>query len=251
MKATVRSFACLEIHTSTMIKSIFVSLNAVLSLVIFIYLHAILCVRDSSGNLAHSIAARFWGRWVLLCSGVKVRVQGLEYILKDRPQIFFCNHNSLMDIPCLQAYLPAQYRWLAKKELFSIPFFGSSMARGGYIPVDRSNPRKAYESMVAAIQHVKSGTSLVIFPEGTRSPDGRLQPFKTGGASLAIQAQVPVVPMVIKGTERILPKGTLRITGGPAEIKIGKPITTEGFKPADKFRLSDKIREAMLGLLNE
>lgn len=178
-------------------------------------------------------------------------MQGLENILQGRPQIFFCNHKSLLDIPCLLAYLPAQYRYLAKEELFHIPLFGLALTRSGYLPIDRSNPRKAYQSMEAAIQHVRAGTSLMIFPEGTRSVDGKLLPFKTGGASLALRAQVPVVPVVILGTERILPKGTLRLGKGDVEIRIGKPIDAKVFKSGEKVMLSDEVRGHMARMLEE
>jgi 1-acyl-sn-glycerol-3-phosphate acyltransferase len=105
--------------------------------------------------------------------------------------------------------------------------------------------------MEAAIQHIRAGTSLMIFPEGTRSVDGKLLPFKTGGASLALRAQVPVVPVVIRGTERILPKGTLRLGKGDVEIRIGKPIDTKVFKTGEKVMLSDEVRGHMARMLQE
>jgi 1-acyl-sn-glycerol-3-phosphate acyltransferase len=233
-----------------MIRTVFVHLNVLLATFTLGYSRIVLSIIDRSGNLSH-VASRLWGRWILLSSGVRVRVRGREHILKDRPQIFFSNHASYFDVFCLLGHLPAQFRWLAKAELFRIPFFGKTMAYGGYIPIDRSNPRAAHRSMMAAAERIRAGASIVVFPEGTRSPDGTLQPFKSGGAVLAIWAQVPVVPIAILGTHPVMRKGSLRVTRGKVEIRIGKPILTEGTVPRDRDVLLSRAREAITGLLEE
>jgi 1-acyl-sn-glycerol-3-phosphate acyltransferase len=231
-----------------MFRTVFVHLNTIFSFLIVMFPQLFFALVDSSGDLAHNVG-RFWGRWLVWCGGIKVTLHGRGNILRGQPQIFFCTHKSYFDVFCLLAYFPVQYRWLAKEELFHLPLFGRVMRKGGYIPIDRSNSRKAYRSMVAAAEKVRAGTSLVIFPEGTRSPDGRVQPFKTGGAALAIQAQVPVVPVAIVGTDRIMPKGSLRMGNGyRAEIRIGKPISTAGLRSRDKSWFSEKVREAVLAL---
>jgi 1-acyl-sn-glycerol-3-phosphate acyltransferase len=235
---------------SGMVRSVFVHLNILVATVTMGYLRVVLTIVDPSGDLSH-IASRLWGRWVLAVSGVRVRVRGEEHILRNQPQIFFANHMSYFDIFCLLAHLPAQFRWLAKVELFRIPVFGKVMSYGGYIPIDRSNPRKAYQSMAAAADLIRAGASIVIFPEGTRSGDGRLQAFKSGGAVLAIRAQVPVLPVAILGTRAIMPRDSLRVAKGSVEIRIGTPIPTEGLRSRDRDALLCQAREALLELLGE
>jgi 1-acyl-sn-glycerol-3-phosphate acyltransferase len=233
-----------------MIRTVLVHLSVLLVFMALAYPRIVLSIVDPSGDLGHWVA-RLWGRCVLVTSGVTVRVRGRENILKGRPQIFFSNHLSYFDVICLLSHLPAQYRWLAKAELFRIPLFGRAMAQGGYVAIDRSHPRKAHQSMLLAAERIRGGTSLVIFPEGTRSPDGKLQRFKTGGATLAIRAQVPVVPVVIVGTDKVLPKGSLRVRKGAVEIRIGSPIPTEGLRTRDRELLLSQVREAMSAMLDD
>ncbi len=233
-----------------MIRTVFVHLNLLLATFVMGYSRVVLSSVDPSGDLSH-LMSRIWGRWILAGSGVRVRVRGRERILQRTPQIFFANHSSYFDVFCLLAHLPTQFRWLAKVELFRIPVFGKVMEYGGYIPIDRSNARKAHASMVAAAERIRAGTSVVIFPEGTRSPDGKLQPFKSGGAILAIRAQVPVVPVAILGTHEIMPKGSLRVRKGTVEICIGAPISTVGMNPKDRNRLLEQARGELLRLLGE
>lgn len=230
-----------------MIRTIFVHLNVIVSFLILVVIQGLATMLDPSRDLAHGVA-RIWGRWILLSGGIRVSVKGIENILRGKPQVFFCNHLSYFDICCLLAYLPVQYRWVAKEELFHIPLFGVAMRFGGYIPIDRSNARKAHRSMVAAVERIKAGTSIVIFPEGTRSQSRDLQAFKSGGAVLALKAQVPVVPLVILGTEKVLPRGTLRVGKGSVEIRIGQPISTEGLTMRDKRTLLSRVRETMLAM---
>ncbi|MGQ9654413.1 MAG: lysophospholipid acyltransferase family protein [Thermodesulfobacteriota bacterium] len=230
-----------------MIRTIFVHLNVILSFLILVILQGLAAIVDPSRDLAHNVA-RIWGRWILLSGGIRVCVKGIENILQGRPQVFFCNHSSYFDICCLLAYLPVQYRWVAKEELFHIPLFGAAMRLGGYIPIDRSNARKAHRSMLAAVERIKAGTSIVIFPEGTRSKGRYLQAFKSGGAVLALKARVPVVPLVILGTEKVLPRGTLRVGRGAVEIRIGEPISTEGLTMRDKRTLLSRVRQTMLAM---
>jgi 1-acyl-sn-glycerol-3-phosphate acyltransferase len=231
-----------------MFRTVFVLLNILLGTFVLGYFRVLLAKLDPSGDLPH-LMSRVWGLWILASSGARVRVEGRENVLMDRPQIFFSNHASYFDVFCLLAHLPCQFRWLAKVELFRIPFFGKVLAYGGYLPIDRSNARAAHRSMVEAAKRIAAGSSIVIFPEGTRSPDGVLQEFKSGGAVLAIRAQVPVVPVAIVGTHRIMPKGTLRIRPGRVEVRIGQPIPTEGMGARDRDRLLARARDAMSRLL--
>jgi 1-acyl-sn-glycerol-3-phosphate acyltransferase len=193
------------------------------------------------GNLSHLIA-RLWGRILLFASGVKVKVEGLHNIDPDQTYVFAANHQSLFDIFALLAHLPTQFRWLAKKELFRLPFLGAGMKGAGYIPIDRSNRRDAFRSIDLAAARVREGTSIVIFPEGTRTRDGTLQPFKKGGFHLAIKSKRPIVPVSVSGTFAILPKKGFRIRPQTVLIYVGDPVPTEDISVRDRDWLISEIR---------
>ncbi len=177
---------------------------------------------DSSGR-AYAWHARLWSRLGLAMNGVTVTLTGAEH-LPDGPVIFMSNHQSNFDIFSLLAAMPRQIHWIAKKELFEIPFFGHSMRRGGYIPLDRSDGRKALQSMDEAAATIRQGKSVVLFPEGTRTPDGRLLPFKRGGFILARKAGVPVVPVTINGSGKINPANQIRLYSGNIHITLHPPL---------------------------
>lgn len=181
--------------------------------------------------------ARIWGKGCLWLGGVTLTVEGTEHLPQDRPVVYMANHQGNFDIPTLFAGIPGQFRWLAKAELFRFPFFGHAMRRAGYIPVERNDPRKAVASIAEAAQRVAEGASVVLFPEGTRSPDGRLQPFKKGGFSLAMQAGAEIVPVAIDGSAAIMPKHTLMIRGNHIRLRISPPIPTAGLKGAEREQL--------------
>lgn len=233
-----------------MLLTVWVHLNVLMAFFALAYPRVVLSILDPSGNLAHKVA-RLWARWILASAGITVKVKGKERLLHDRPQVVFSNHSSYFDVFCLLAYLPIQFRWLAKAELFKIPLFGKAMEYGGYLPIDRSNPRRAYQSMSEAARRIRNGTSIVIFPEGTRSEDGKLREFKSGGAILAIKAQVPIVPVALVGTHEVMPKGTLRVKRRPIELRIGEPIFTEGLTQRERDLVLEKARERIMRLLEE
>ena len=193
---------------------------------------------------AHAVAT-FWGTNSLRLAAVRIKVVGQENIPTGSAAIYMANHSSTFDILSLYAALPVQFRWLAKKELFKIPIFGASLKRSGYIPVERADTRKSLVALKAAAQRVKAGTSVVVFPEGTRSPDGNLLPFKGGGFILAVQSGVPVVPVVIIGTRDINPKGSMTVRSSEVLIRILPPIETVGLKSSDREQLSDQVRLAI------
>ena len=198
-----------------------------------------------TGNLVH-IVARVWGHSILLAARIPVTVEGHERIDPSRSYIFMSNHQSNFDIPVLLAHLRCQFRWLAKAELFKIPIFGRGMRGAGYIPIDRSDRRKAIESLRTAAETVRKGTSVMIFPEGTRSLDGELRDFKKGGFVLAVDAGVPIVPVVISGTFAIMPKSGLRIRRGRVCVKVLEPIDTAGYSRKQKDELLNRVRGRML-----
>ena len=195
-------------------------------------------------NWFHQIA-RLWAKSILWVSWVKVEVKGLENLPKDGPCILMPIHQSNFDIPVLLGRLPVQFRWLAKAELFRIPIFGRGMRGCGYISIDRSNRKSAFRSLADAAQKIRNGTSVLIFPEGTRSRDGKIRPFKKGGFVMAIDSGVPIVPVVITGTRSIMPKGRFRVYPGHVSMVIHKPIETSIYTPETKDGLMEKVRRVI------
>jgi 1-acyl-sn-glycerol-3-phosphate acyltransferase len=200
---------------------------------------------SKNGDAVH-LVARAWGRSILWVSGICVTVRGFNREWVKRPNIFMSNHQSNYDIPVLLSALPAQFRWLAKAELFKIPIFGSSMRGAGAISIDRSNRKSAFASLNQAAKMIRSGTSVMIFPEGTRSDDGRLLSFKKGGFVLAVDAGVPIVPIVITGTHEIMPKGRLLIRFRKVRIDVGPIIQSSDYTRKNKDDLMACVRKAML-----
>jgi 1-acyl-sn-glycerol-3-phosphate acyltransferase len=204
---------------------------------------------DASGR-TYAFHARLWARISLLMAGARVSLRGTEH-LPGGPVIFMSNHQSNFDILTLLAIMPRQIYWIAKKELFDIPVFGSSMRRGGYIPLDRSAGRKALRSMDNAAAIVRSGKSVVIFPEGTRSRDLSLHPFKRGGFMLALRAGVPVVPVTINGSGRVNPAGRTRIYRGDISVTLHPAIMppTRVARGEAENLLMERVRSAISSAL--
>jgi len=197
-----------------------------------------------TGNPVH-IVARMWARSIMFASRIKVTVNGLANIDPTQSYVYMSNHQSNFDIPVLLAYLPVQFRWLAKAELFKIPIFGRAMRGAGYIKIDRYNQESAFESINEAARKMKNGVSAMIFPEGTRSRDGNIRPFKKGGFVMALNAGVPIVPIVLKGTWTIMDKSSLRINTGEVSLNILAPIATTGYTRETKDDLIKSVRAAI------
>lgn len=187
-------------------------------------------------NLLHR-NNRLWAWGCLWLGGVSLTVEGAEHLPSQGPVVYMSNHQGNFDIPVLFAGLPVQFRWLAKAELFRIPLFGLTMRTAGYIPIERKDRRLAIQSMNTAAQRVAAGTSIMIFPEGTRSPDGALLPFKKGGFVLALQAQAPIVPIAIDGSAALMLKSSLRIRSGEVRLRIFPAIPTAGLGMKDRDNL--------------
>jgi 1-acyl-sn-glycerol-3-phosphate acyltransferase len=197
-----------------------------------------------SGDPLHKIA-RVWGKSILLVSRVSVSVKGLSNIDRSSPYIYMPNHQSNFDIPVLLGHLTVQFRWLAKMELFKIPIFGRAMRKAGYISIDRYHRESAIESLKLAANRIKNGVSVLIFPEGTRSRDGKIRSFKKGGFVMAIDSGVPIVPVVITGTRAIMPKGRFRVYPGPVSMVIHKPIDTSTYTRETKEALMESVRRVI------
>ncbi len=201
---------------------------------------------DKTGKKVHLYSAVPWAKMILRVCGIKVRVSGLGNLDTDLPRIYMTNHQSFFDIFALLACLPVNFKFILKQELMNLPVFGPATRRAGYIGIERDDPRKAVKSMNQAAERIKNGASVLIFPEGTRSPDGRLGQFKKGGFSLAIKSGCDIVPVAINGSYRIAPKGSLRIKKGSFSLSIGKPISLAGYTKRKIPQLMDQVREAML-----
>ena len=200
---------------------------------------------SKTGNFPHMIA-QTWARQLLYVGGIPVKITGVEHIQPGRSYIFMANHQSNFDIPVLLGRLPAQFRWLAKVELFKIPVFGAAMKGCGYISIDRSDRRRAFASLARAAETIRAGTSVMIFPEGTRSKDGSIKGFKKGGFVLSVDAGVPIVPIILRGTFDIMPKGRLVIRRRPVTMTICAPIETADYTRKTKDQLIEKVRTAMI-----
>ncbi|HTZ39567.1 MAG TPA: lysophospholipid acyltransferase family protein [Syntrophales bacterium] len=192
----------------------------------------------------HRIAT-LWARILLWISSVKTEVIGRENILQNRPQIFMANHQSGFDILIVLAHMDTYFAWIAKKELFSIPIFGDAMKKGGYISIDRKNFIRAMRSISDAARIIQEGKSVMTFPEGTRSMDNRVHPFKKGVFHLALKAGVPIVPVTIIGSGDIMPKKSLRVHPGKITMVIDKPIDVTTYSEETVDDLIHRVHEVV------
>lgn len=201
---------------------------------------------DDTGRMQARVA-RAWAKTLLLVSGVRVHVEGLDQIDPAGSYVFISNHLSYMDTPVALAHIPVQFRFLAKRGLFQIPGLGTHLSRAGHIPVPREDPRAAVKTMQLAADTIQQKKiSLLIFPEGGRSRDGVLRPFKEGGAYIAIRAGVEVVPLVMIGTREILPFGAGVVHPGAVTLRILKPISTSQLTLKDRGTLTEQLRALIL-----
>ena len=165
-----------------------------------------------------------------------------------RPAIYMANHQSLFDIPLMFVTLPGQARMLAKHSLFRIPLFGWSIRLGGFISIDRTDRSRAKQSFDAAVARLQSGTSALVFPEGTRSLDGRLAPFQRGGLLLALKSGLPIVPVGIEGSLDVQPKSSFLIRPRTVTVRYGEPIDVAGFGIRRRSELTEQVRRAVAAL---
>jgi 1-acyl-sn-glycerol-3-phosphate acyltransferase len=199
---------------------------------------------DRKGERVHRVAG-LWARTVLWAAGISVSVEGGEHI-EAPPYLFMSNHQSALDISVLLSHLPVPFKFVAKRELFRIPVFGRAIKKAGYINIDRDNPREALKAIEEAVARIRGGTSVLIFPEGTRSADGNLLPFMKGAFSLATRAGVPVVPLAVIGTNPLQPPGcAVAAHKGRVTVRVGKPIPMEGKGLSYKAGLMEEVRAAI------
>jgi len=207
-------------------------------------LSLLVSIMDKKGNAQHRIA-RIWARALVWVSGSRLTVTGAENLGKHPVAVYACNHTSYMDIPVIFAVLPFQFRILARKQLWSIPFIGWYLNRSGQMPIDTANPHATLSSLGAGARALRSGMPLFVFPEGGRTSDGELRPFLSGAAYLAIRAQVPLVPLALGGVYELLPIHTHHFYPGELTLKIGEPIETVGMTMRQTDELTARLREAI------
>jgi 1-acyl-sn-glycerol-3-phosphate acyltransferase len=196
---------------------------------------------DRDGSVQLRIARR-WGRMLLAIAGARVTVVGLENVDPARSYVVSPNHVSYMDTPVLLGRLPVNFRFMAKKGLFEIPFIGSHLAKAGHIAVPLDDPRAALKVLSHAGRAMKErGLSVLVFPEGGRSESGELQPFKDGAAYLAIKGGVPILPVAIIGIRDVLPMHSHHVRPGKVTMRIGKPLETEGLAASARVELTERL----------
>lgn len=227
-----------------------VKLTAIAVITLPLSMLTILCgLCDPQGKQVYRIS-KLWTWLILKIGGITLNVEGLKGLDPQRQYLFVVNHQSNIDIPVLvQALANFQLRWIAKKELLWVPFFGWAMWAAKHIAVNRDDPLSALRSLELAKRRIAGGISVVIFPEGTRSTDGKLLPFKRGGFLLAVKTRTPIVPVTINGTGKLLAKGDWRIRRGEVNVNIGVPLAVENFRSGGLRGLSAQVEEMIAAQL--
>jgi len=210
---------------------------------------AALLRRPHRSGSVYERAAHNWARLLLKAAGVTVTVEGTEHLSPTEAQIIVANHQSWFDILAVFYVLPVEVRFVAKKELFAIPFFGQVLHALGHVRLDRTNLKQAIGAYEIASRYIHDQKlSVLVFAEGTRSRTGKLQPFKTGPFVLAIESGAPVVPVYVAGTFGILPKGSIRVRPARVHVTVAPPILTTGLTVEDRATLRDRAREVVARL---
>lgn len=199
---------------------------------------------DKDGSILHGFAS-VWAKLTMRSIFSPLRVIGLDQVDTSKPHVYAINHGSAFDIPALYAYLPFQFRILHKKELLAYPIVGWHLKRSKQVCVDQQNPSRSIGQIKSALRTLKAGMPLVIFPEGGRTPDGRIQPFLPGAFFLAIKSEIDIVPIALRGLYELLPMNTYHIKPRPLEMRVGKPISTAGLEMKDMEQLSARVQKAV------
>jgi 1-acyl-sn-glycerol-3-phosphate acyltransferase len=204
--------------------------------------------RITRGHAGRLVLKYYWGPVLLALTGQRHEARGFEKVPRDRPVVVLSNHQSMLDVPALLAALPVPVRMIGKKEVFWTPLVGWYGYLAGYIRIDRSNSAAAVRSLRRAAETVRRGATILAFPEGTRSREGVILPFKKGLFRLALDAGVPIVPVAIEGSHRAWPKHEWRIYSGAIRMAAGDPISTEGMAAEEAEALLVRVRNAIIDL---
>jgi len=211
-----------------LLHTIFVYFIAFISTALFSALAIIAGVFNPYSNLSNLIV-KAWAASILKASGVKLIIEGIENINLEKSYVYMANHIGAFDILVLVKAIPQTARFIAKKELFKIPLLAQGMRMSGMLEIDRGNSDKARQTLKKAIKTIQDGCSVIIFPEGTRSIDGKLQNFKKGGFILSIDGKIPIIPTVIMGTQYIFPKGSKWLKSGTAKVKFLNEVEVKNY----------------------
>jgi 1-acyl-sn-glycerol-3-phosphate acyltransferase len=196
------------------------------------------------------MASCCWAPGLLHGAGARLEVYGLERIDWSKPHVFVANHQSMIDICALFRALPVPVRFVLKQELARVPFVGWYARAMGMVFIERASARSSARQLHAAVGIVQGGASVCAFPEGTRSREGRVAPFKGGAFQLAIEAGVDVVPVAIEGSGAVLPAAGFRVRPGRIVVHVGAPLATQGLVPHDRNALAQQARAAVVALLD-
>lgn len=194
------------------------------------------------GNATAAIA-RLWARGILLAAGVRVEAEIHPAVVPGRGYLVMANHASYFDVLAMLAVLPGTYRFVAKRSLFAIPVFGWALRAGGFIPVDRKDKSRAREIWAAAGDRIRRGASVLFYPEGTRSPDGRIHAFQRGAFLVALKTGAPILPVGISGAYAVLPRRRWTIQPGTIRVRFGEPIDSTEHSIREKDELVRRVRE--------
>ncbi|MGH9794426.1 MAG: lysophospholipid acyltransferase family protein [Candidatus Acidiferrales bacterium] len=205
------------------------------------------CVLTGRPDLLYKVGVA-GARFALRLGGVRIRAAGLENI-PTGVCVFVANHTSNVDPPAVVAAIPRRVALLGKKEAFGVPILGRAFRLAGFVPVDRSNRAAAMASVDQAVAHLKRGTSYLVFPEGTRSPDGRLRAFKKGTFIMAIHAGVPVVPVAVTGAHQVMRKGSAAIHPGTVEVRFLPPVDSRAYPAEQRSALRTLVQDAIAAAL--
>jgi len=227
----------------------FAGISVALSTIVLGIPCVLLGIVDRSGRASNALI-RCWARLLLRLGGIRVRSVGKGRI-PSGPVVFAANHASALDIPVLFGALPRDFRIVYKRSLGLVPFIGWALWAGRHVAIDRANPFKARRSLAAAAERIRGGTSVVVFPEGTRATGGAILPFKRGSFLLAIQAGVPLVPLSLVGVKQRIPTGLGSLTPGEVTLRIHEPIDTRGRDPEAAAELALEVRAIVVRGLME
>ncbi|HSK18136.1 MAG TPA: lysophospholipid acyltransferase family protein [Longimicrobiales bacterium] len=233
-----------------MIRTIWVAINVLASTIPFSLLVVIGSYLGASSRFYDQIP-RYWARWILWATGVRVEVQGVENLSPDSAQIIVSNHVSWYDVLALAAWTPKRYRFVAKKELSRVPLWGHAWVAAGHISVDRTDNQSAVASLDQAGRTIlEDNSSVIIFAEGTRSRNGELQPFKKGAFILALQNGIDIVPTAVLGTHHIMSRDSWRIRSGRIIVRYGPPVSPAGYDVRRRDELIARVRSEVEHMLS-
>lgn len=228
---------------------VFVDPLIILSTIFFGTISVTASFFEKDGRIQTAMA-RYWARSLLKFAGTRVTVEGIEKICLDKPYVFVSNHLSYMDTPVVLAHVPMNFRFMAKSGLFQIPFLGTHLQRAGHIPVPLEDPRKSVKALTKGAEVIRNlGISVLIFPEGGRSITGVLQEFKEGAAYVAIKAGVPMVPLALVGTRKVLAMGEATFHRAKVKLRVGDPLITTGLTLHQRHELMNQARARIVEML--